>query len=122
MFPPTSDFPQRLRRIRNELHAHYDECAKADFDHDLRNLQALLDVMRQIEARAERDEIASVNFSPDGRLLVGSDGKETYVWEIASGQLKQKLSKATQATFSPDGRTLATVYGDQLTLWDVYCH
>ena len=71
--------------------------------------------------RAERDEIASVNFSPDGRLLVGSDGKESYVWEMASGQLKQKLSKATQATFNPDGRTLATVYEDQLTLWDVSC-
>lgn len=71
--------------------------------------------------RTESDRIAAVSFSPDGRLLAGSDGRDTYVWEMASGQLRQKLPQATQATFSPDGRTLVTVCEDRLTLWNVSC-
>ena len=65
--------------------------------------------------------IHHVSFSADGRMLAGSDDKNTGVWEVAHGQLKQKLLKATQATFSPDGRTLATYYDNHLSLWDVSC-
>ena len=69
----------------------------------------------------ERDGIVSVSFSPDGRLLACSDGRDTNVWNVETGQLEQKLKRATMATFSPDGRALATFYGGRLTVRDASC-
>jgi hypothetical protein len=57
--------------------------------------------------------LLSVNFSPNGRLLVAADWNGTVtLWDVATGQ--RKLTIADQkvgvlvATFAPDGATLAT--------------
>ena len=47
-------------------------------------------------------------FSPDGKMLAGSGGNETRLWDLATGQHKQTInSSGSHITFSSDGQTLA---------------
>ena len=71
-----------------------------------------------------------VGFSPDGKYLVASGGKETEaagpkvaVWDVATRKELYKLSDDPQrvywAAVSPDSRTLATSGGNSIVLWDL---
>jgi WD40 repeat protein/predicted Ser/Thr protein kinase len=74
-------------------------------------------------------QVATLTFSPDGRLLVGSFGSiqsstAVYIWDINSEQLLTKLSGhhgfVSDVVFSPDGRTLVSGDTDKfIKLWDV---
>ena len=68
-------------------------------------------------------EIRRVSFSPDGRTLAGSAGKEIYLWDIATGEQKAILTahnrSITSFTFNPDGTTFASASWDgNIHLWD----
>lgn len=57
-------------------------------------------------------EIRAFAFSPDGKTLAGSDGNETRLWNVATGQHKQTLNDGSwHITFSPDSQTLAIADG-----------
>jgi len=55
---------------------------------------------------AARDELRTIDFSPDGRRLLASSGKQINIWETKSGRETGMLPMATAsgAWFSGDGR------------------
>lgn len=76
--------------------------------------------------------ITSVAFSPDGHMLASCQtntaswfGKPAVrVWDLKSGELKQKLSSPQNrgrfVAFAPDSRTLATSgEGKSIVIWDI---
>ncbi len=73
------------------------------------------------------DYISDVAFSPDGVLLASYHRNgEIYLWDTASGELKQRLNVLMgqgKLAFLPDGKTLVTYLTDanvgQFLLWDV---
>ena len=64
----------------------------------------------------ETGEIRAFAFSPDGKTLAGSDGNETRLWDVATGQHKQTLNTNNHGNiaFSSDSQTLAIGH----RLWD----
>ncbi|KAK4870121.1 hypothetical protein LT330_005175 [Penicillium expansum] len=70
------------------------------------------------------DEVRSVAFSPDGRLLVSGSDTIIRVWDVTTGTLQQTCTGHSYAvlsvSFSPNGRLLASGSDDgTLRLWDV---
>lgn len=68
-------------------------------------------------------EVLSLAFSPDGKTLAASSGRngEVILWDVASGQQLQSLAKSMifSLAFSTDGKLLAT--GDpngDVIVWD----
>jgi WD40 repeat protein/serine/threonine protein kinase len=76
------------------------------------------------EALQPPEGICSASFRPDGRVLAtGHDSGGAYLWDVATGQIRARLSGHQAAVlgvaFSPDGQTLATgSIDDVLQLWD----
>ena len=77
-------------------------------------------------ARLPADEVGSVAFSPDGRLLAGGRlGGDVLLWATDGwGRVGAPLAslggQLPSVAFSPDGRTLATAHDDgAVVLWDV---
>jgi RNA polymerase sigma factor (sigma-70 family) len=67
---------------------------------------------------------ASVDLSPDGKLLAAPGASGVGIWEIDTGRRVRTLGTAssTLVCFSTDGATLATVNGanaDEISLWQV---
>jgi WD40 repeat protein len=65
----------------------------------------------------------SVEFSPDGALLAGSDPEATYIWSADDGRIIARLQQpeyVLRLAFSPNGRRLVTAAFDgSIRLWDV---
>lgn len=69
-----------------------------------------------------RDEVASLAFSPDGRLLAAGTGMSIRVWDVGTEREVAVLAghghRCVSLAFSPDGRTLASASLDQtIKLW-----
>ncbi|CAD8117753.1 unnamed protein product [Paramecium sonneborni] len=79
--------------------------------------------LSQIDGHTQK--VYSVCFSPDGNILTsGSRGNSISLWDVRTGQQKNKLEGHTSAVysvcFSPDGKTLASGSKDKtIRLWDV---
>jgi WD40 repeat protein len=57
------------------------------------------------------------SFSPDGKYLAISNGFNTKLWNVVTGQELRTLAGG-EAIFSPDGNTLATSAGTAFKLWN----
>jgi len=70
--------------------------------------------MRSIPAHTE--QVQSVAFSPDGKLIASSSMRSVKVWQFSSGTLLQKISVSggwvPSVKFSPDGKYLAATSAD----------
>jgi WD40 repeat protein len=85
--------------------------------------------MRLSVANPDGGRVATLAFSSDSRLLVGSfdsirSSTAVYLWDMGSGQSLAKLrghgAFVQDVVFSPDGRTLLSGDGSKLIkLWDV---
>ena len=67
--------------------------------------------------------MASVAFSPDGKVLAGGDFEGViWVWNIATGERRQIRTShkiVDEVMFSPDGRTIVSSRDRDTRLWDL---
>jgi WD40 repeat protein len=79
---------------------------------------------------ASPDDVASVEFSPDGAVLAAASGTDVRLWRVGTGPpepvptapalLSGHTDVVYRVAFSPDGTLLASASGDgTVRLWDV---
>ena len=71
---------------------------------------------------AHTDMIGALAFSPDGRHFVSAGLGETLLWELASGELRWRITQTSPPAaiaYSPDGATIVVAGGGELTFWAV---
>ena len=78
----------------------------------------------EIQTLVPGESVYSLQFSPDGKLLIAAVGNDLQIWDPASGTLLSTLSGHTdiilQVAVSPDQHTIATAGLDnQLYLWQI---
>jgi WD40 repeat protein len=74
---------------------------------------------------SQENPVASVAFSPDGRLLAGGSFNKLLIWDMESGSLHDTLTHdggVAPVAFSPDGRWLAGGSLKNLLLWELDNH
>src|SRR5262249_38383647 len=82
-----------------------------------------LEVVASDAHRALSTGYFALAFSPDGRTLVFTAGRELFVWNVASRREVKRVSldakQFMDAAFTPDGGRLITVSKDGVArLWD----
>jgi WD40 repeat protein len=73
--------------------------------------------------RFKENEYITEGLSPDGALLVTSEGREQkslQVWDVASGKKLRSFGTGAKVVFAPDGKTLAALEDDERgpRFWD----
>jgi len=65
--------------------------------------------------------VTSLQFSPDGSVLLGANVKKVTMWNVKSGKevALKRISGESPAAFSPDGRLLAATKGTTVRIWNV---
>jgi WD40 repeat protein len=71
-----------------------------------------------------RENVYSVDFSPDGRFLISADAScEAYVWEVGSGRPVGAPiwtgGHTTLVAFHPDGRKALTINWNNVHVWNL---
>ena len=70
--------------------------------------------------RGHKHDLASLRFSPDGKMLASAAKDGIRLWDVSSGKERHKLSENRSMyalAFSPNGKVLASIGLDQ----SVYC-
>src|SRR5438270_537137 len=80
--------------------------------------------LRQTIDRAHTVALASVAFSPDGKVLASCAGGTIMMWDVVTGKntatFKGNVMIVSVVAFSPDGKILASgTLAGTIELWDV---
>jgi WD40 repeat protein len=74
------------------------------------------------EFKGHRDQVATVAFSADDRLLASAAAGEVMVWDVSTGRELSAFHSGQRSVrclaFSRDGRTLATAGDEVVRVWD----
>ena len=82
------------------------------------------DQPRLVVQTGHLNNISSVAFSPDGKILASASSESVKLWDVASGKELRTFAghslRITSVAFSPDGKTLASASWDRtIKLWNV---
>jgi len=80
--------------------------------------------VRKFEGEHESGDEMRMAFAPDGRTLVTSNETEVFVWDVESGQIRERLTAHTDTVtalaVSSDNRTLFSAGVDaKMAMWDL---
>ncbi|KAK1062123.1 hypothetical protein LTR74_010556 [Friedmanniomyces endolithicus] len=74
---------------------------------------------QKLEGHADR--VTGLVFSPDGKILMSGSADCTVIWDVATGEEKQKYEHDTEVSgmaFSQDGNRTASISGDAIVVRD----
>ena len=68
--------------------------------------------------------VACLAFSPNGKILAGTDKHRIKLWDIETGEIINTLARpyygdVTSILFSPNGKLIASTQGSKVRLWEV---
>ncbi len=68
----------------------------------------------------DESRIIGLTFNPDGTLLVSMSLDGTIVWDVATGEVIQKIDDIGLPSFTTDGRVLVLLGDNEVFLWQVH--